>query len=86
MEIQIHRCNLEKSAIRNLKLNHSTTPTLQYSIIYNNCYRGCNMLEDTLLGLIVKNANEMPDVVAMREKRFGVKVSQPGRDAEPWHH
>ncbi len=30
------------------------------------------MLEDNLLGLIVKNASEMPDVVAMREKRFGV--------------
>jgi long-chain acyl-CoA synthetase len=30
------------------------------------------MLEDTLIGLIVKNANEMPDDVAMREKRYGV--------------
>lgn len=30
------------------------------------------MLEDNMLGLIVKNANEMPDVVAMREKRYGV--------------
>ncbi len=30
------------------------------------------MLEDNLVGLIVKNANEMPDVVAMREKRYGV--------------
>jgi long-chain acyl-CoA synthetase len=30
------------------------------------------MLEDTLLGLIVKNAKEMPDEVAMREKRYGV--------------
>ncbi len=30
------------------------------------------MLENNLLGLIVKNASEMPDVVAMREKRFGV--------------
>ena len=30
------------------------------------------MLEDTLIGLIVKNATEMPDEVAMREKRFGV--------------
>ena len=30
------------------------------------------MLEKNLLGLIVKNANEMPDVVAMREKRYGV--------------
>jgi long-chain acyl-CoA synthetase len=30
------------------------------------------MLEDTLLGLIVKNAEEMPDEVAIREKRFGV--------------
>jgi len=30
------------------------------------------MLEDTLIGLIVKNAKEMPDDVAMREKRYGV--------------
>jgi len=30
------------------------------------------MLEDTLIGLIVKNAAEMPDEVAMREKRYGV--------------
>lgn len=30
------------------------------------------MLEDTLLGFIVKNATEMPDEVAMREKRYGV--------------
>ena len=30
------------------------------------------MLEDTLLGLLVKNATEMPDDVAMREKRYGV--------------
>ena len=30
------------------------------------------MLEDTLLGLLVKNAAEMPDDVAMREKRYGV--------------
>ena len=30
------------------------------------------MLEDTLIGLIVKNASEMPDDVAMREKRYGV--------------
>ena len=30
------------------------------------------MLENTLLGLIAKNAAEMPDEVAMREKRFGV--------------
>jgi len=30
------------------------------------------MLEDTLIGLIVKNAVEMPDEVAMREKRYGV--------------
>jgi long-chain acyl-CoA synthetase len=30
------------------------------------------MLENTLIGLIVKNANEMPDDVAMREKRYGV--------------
>ncbi|MBL7212474.1 MAG: AMP-binding protein [Desulfobacteraceae bacterium] len=30
------------------------------------------MLEDTLIGFIVKNATEMPDEVAMREKRYGV--------------
>jgi len=30
------------------------------------------MLEDTLIGLIVKNAAEMPDEVAIREKRYGV--------------
>jgi len=30
------------------------------------------MLEDTLIGLVVKNAAEMPDDVAMREKRYGV--------------
>ena len=30
------------------------------------------MLENTLLGLIVKNASEMPDDDAMREKRYGV--------------
>jgi long-chain acyl-CoA synthetase len=30
------------------------------------------MLEKTLIGRIVKNAREMPDEVAMREKRFGV--------------
>jgi long-chain acyl-CoA synthetase len=30
------------------------------------------VLEKTLIGLIVKNAREMPDEVAMREKRFGV--------------
>ncbi len=30
------------------------------------------MLEDTLLGLIVKNADEIPDEVAIREKRYGV--------------
>ncbi len=30
------------------------------------------MLEDTLLGLIVKNADEMADEVAIREKRYGV--------------
>lgn len=29
-------------------------------------------LEHTLIGLIVKNAQEMPDAVAMREKRFGI--------------
>ena len=31
-----------------------------------------NMLEHNLIGLIVKNAAEMPDEVAIREKRFGV--------------
>jgi len=30
------------------------------------------MLEDNLIGLIVNNANKMPDRVAMREKRYGV--------------
>ncbi len=30
------------------------------------------MLEHNLIGLIVKNAAEMPDEVAIREKRFGV--------------
>jgi long-chain acyl-CoA synthetase len=30
------------------------------------------MLDKTLIGLIVKNAAEMPDEVAMREKRYGV--------------
>lgn len=30
------------------------------------------MLEDTLIGLIVKNANDIPAAVAMREKRYGV--------------
>ena len=30
------------------------------------------MLEDTLLGLIIKNSEEMPDEVAIREKRYGV--------------
>ncbi|MFH1243913.1 MAG: AMP-binding protein [Pseudomonadota bacterium] len=30
------------------------------------------MLEDNLIGLIVKNAREMPNQVAMREKRYGV--------------
>jgi long-chain acyl-CoA synthetase len=30
------------------------------------------MLEETLIGLIVKNAEEMPDEVAIREKRYGV--------------
>ena len=30
------------------------------------------MLENTLLGLLVKNADEMPREVAMREKRFGI--------------
>ncbi len=30
------------------------------------------MLEDTLIGLIVKNAGEIPEEVAMREKRYGV--------------
>jgi long-chain acyl-CoA synthetase len=31
-----------------------------------------NMLEPNLIGLIVKNAVDMPDEVAIREKRFGV--------------
>jgi len=30
------------------------------------------MLEDTLIGLVVKNAAEMPDEVAIREKRYGI--------------
>ena len=30
------------------------------------------MLENTLIGLVVKNGTEMPDDVAMREKRYGV--------------
>jgi long-chain acyl-CoA synthetase len=30
------------------------------------------MLEKSLLGLVVRNATEMPDDIAMREKRFGV--------------
>lgn len=30
------------------------------------------MLEDTLLGRIVKNAEEIPDEVAIREKRYGI--------------
>lgn len=30
------------------------------------------MLENNLIGFIIKNANEMPDTVAMREKRYGV--------------
>jgi long-chain acyl-CoA synthetase len=30
------------------------------------------MFEENLLGLVVKNATEMPDDVAMREKRYGV--------------
>ncbi|MCP4750133.1 MAG: long-chain fatty acid--CoA ligase [Proteobacteria bacterium] len=30
------------------------------------------MLENTLIGFIVKNADEMPQAVAMREKRYGV--------------
>jgi len=30
------------------------------------------MLEKTFVGLLVKNANEMPGVVAIREKRYGV--------------
>lgn len=30
------------------------------------------MLDDTLIGLIVKNADEMGDEVAIREKRFGI--------------
>ena len=30
------------------------------------------MLENTLIGLLVKNATEMPNEVALREKRYGV--------------
>ena len=30
------------------------------------------MLEDTLIGLVVKNAAEIPDEVAIREKRYGI--------------
>ncbi|MCJ7773832.1 MAG: AMP-binding protein [Desulfobacterales bacterium] len=30
------------------------------------------MLENNLIGFIIKNANEMPNTVAMREKRYGV--------------
>ena len=30
------------------------------------------MLEDNLIGLVVKNANERPRDVAIREKRFGI--------------
>jgi long-chain acyl-CoA synthetase len=30
------------------------------------------MLEETLIGLLVRNAEEMPDEVAIREKRYGV--------------
>ena len=30
------------------------------------------MLENTLIGLVVKNAAEMPDEVAIREKRYGI--------------
>ncbi|MBW1984112.1 MAG: AMP-binding protein, partial [Deltaproteobacteria bacterium] len=30
------------------------------------------MLEDNLIGFIIKNANEMPDTVAIREMRYGV--------------
>jgi long-chain acyl-CoA synthetase len=35
-------------------------------------HKGKAMLENTLVGLVVKNAMEMPDEVAMREKRYGV--------------
>jgi long-chain acyl-CoA synthetase len=34
--------------------------------------RGVGMLDDTLIGLIVKNAQEMPGEIAIREKRFGI--------------
>ena len=40
------------------------------------------MLEDTLIGLIVKNANEMPDDVAMREKRYGVWTPMTWRELQ----
>ncbi len=29
-------------------------------------------LDNTLIGLVVKNAAEMPDEVAIREKRYGI--------------
>jgi long-chain acyl-CoA synthetase len=38
------------------------------------------MLEDTLIGLIVKNAGEIPDEVAMREKRYGVWMPMTWRE------
>ncbi len=38
------------------------------------------MLEDNLIGLIVKNAQDMPDEVAMREKRYGVWIPMTWRE------
>jgi len=38
------------------------------------------MLEDNLIGLIVKNANEMPNTVAVREKRYGIWTPMTWRD------
>ena len=34
--------------------------------------KGNDMLDDTLIGLVVKNGTEIPNDVAMREKRYGV--------------
>ncbi len=36
------------------------------------------MLEDNLVGLIEKNAREMPNVVAMREKRYAMYCKKTG--------
>ena len=40
------------------------------------------MLDDTLLGLIIKNAAEMPGDVAMREKRYGVWTPMTWRELQ----